>query len=238
MLLRTSFLVILLSTFSTVNAEIVEYKYMFEFSGYVTDSNDLSTAAIGDQINVNHTESKKSWAIPHEIRIGDSSSNINTWDEYEWQLHRETHITITNSKYRDYLTFDYYAKYGREDDSEPGAKFEETGYISSAITFVFDKNFFDDADSGEYHFSDWDDLDEEKIFSMLTDDILDHASSATGSYSKVRYYDTDHTNVKYEITDFKAIHPVPLPAAAWMFLSGIGGCITFRRKKKSATSQP
>ncbi|THB71517.1 MAG: hypothetical protein D6B28_07305 [Gammaproteobacteria bacterium] len=50
----------------------------------------------------------------------------------------------------------------------------------------------------------------------------------------------NHEHVRFssfdiEITDISygpSLNPVPLPTAAWLFLSGIGGCCIFRRKSK------
>mgnify|MGYP001556125173 CR=1 FL=1 len=39
--------------------------------------------------------------------------------------------------------------------------------------------------------------------------------------------------MSFDLTATKVdFQPVPLPAAAWLFISGIGGCCAFRRKKK------
>ena len=234
MLLRASILLVSCYVFSPANATVID-QYIFDASGTITSSSSSRYALVGDQVNFRFEYG--SVISDQRVIVNDSLVTTMHGDVFPTQL--DSHIKVHNTdnpESNDYILFrtvnsyDYF-DYETEDSYQ-------AGYFVAELKLYFDYDFLDERLDGSMVFlnigNSWGatELEEELLISALYDS--DQATSISGYFYKNNYVDRESGNFRYSVNEFNVSppQPVPLPAAAWLFISGIGGCCIFRRTKK------
>ena len=224
MLSRIILLTISLSFFSTANAEIYNDSYIFDIAGIVTSSDDDSIAKQGDNISAKQIMNRFFNISVNEdnnlATMGDlTAMGIYGLDVFNSSDPNENDVIIIHTD-QQFLTKD----------------FDYAGYFHSDITLQFESDFFNESLPEMLFIHDFTSQDDDTqiVLSILNGDIFNQAVDASGSFTKENEQTGEKFSFKYTVTDFEmtAPKPVPLPATAWLLISGIGGCCFFRRTKK------
>lgn len=106
-------------------------------------------------------------------------------------------------------------------------------------------NFDTTVTVGGVEFSNWGPLDAVKVtasngnFAFLNDNVVGNKTFGLGMLGSLTFFDITHTNgagsALHQINNVN-VSAVPVPAAAWLFGSGILGLVGISRRKKAASA--